>query len=191
MAEGVGKKIVYKKMQCRYNQNKKGQDTMKYSIAICDDARKDRELLRGFLGRWAGERGHSLEISEFPSAESFLFSYAQEGNFHILLLDIEMGAMDGVAMAKKLRRDNDMVRIVFVTGYSDYIAEIYSKFNDIVGDKTAIYISHRLSSCKFCDEITVFYQGQVIQQGSHEELLAEERGKYHELWQAQAQYYAG
>ena len=164
---------------------------MKYSIAICDDARKDRELLRGFLERWAGERGHSLEISEFPSAESFLFSYAQEGNFHILLLDIEMGAMDGVAMAKKLRRDNDMVQIVFVTGYSDYIAEIYSKFNDIVGDKTAIYISHRLSSCKFCDEITVFHQGQVIQQGSHEELLAEERGKYHELWQAQAQYYAG
>ena len=84
-----------------------------------------------------------------------------------------MGAMDGVAMAKKLRRDNDMVQIVFVTGYSDYIAEIYSKFNDIVGDKTAIYISHRLSSCKFCDEITVFHQGQVIQQGSHEELLAE------------------
>ena len=79
--------------------------------------------------------------------------------------------MDGVAMAKKLRRDNDMVQIVFVTGYSDYIAEIYSKFNDIVGDKTAIYISHRLSSCKFCDEITVFYQGQVIQLGSHEELL--------------------
>ena len=76
--------------------------------------------------------------------------------------------MDGVAMAKKLRRDND-----------------------IVGDKTAIYISHRLSSCKFCDEITVFHQGQVIQQGSHEELLAEERGKHHELWQAQAQYYAG
>lgn len=57
MAEGVGKQIVYKKMQCRYNQNKKGQDTMKYSIAICDDARKDRELLRGFLGRWAGDRG--------------------------------------------------------------------------------------------------------------------------------------
>ena len=81
--------------------------------------KKDRELLRGFLGRWVGERGHSLEISEFPSAESFLFSYAQEGNFHILLLDIEMGAMDGVAMAKKLRRDNDMVQIVFVTGYSD------------------------------------------------------------------------
>ena len=73
VTKGVGKKFVYKKMQCRYNQNKKGQDTMKYSIAICDDARKDRELLRGFLGRWAGERGHSLEISEFPSAESFLF----------------------------------------------------------------------------------------------------------------------
>lgn len=68
-------------------------------------------------------------------------------------------------------------------------AEIYSKFNDIAGDKTAIYISHRLSSCKFCDEIAVFCEGKVIQQGSHTELVADEGGKYFELWHAQAQYY--
>ena len=97
--------------------------------------------------------------------------------------------MDGVAMAKKLRRDNDMVQIVFVTGYSDYIAEIYSKFNDIVGDKTAIYISHRLSSCRFCDEIAVFDHGEIIQRGSHEQLVSDVNGKYYELWHAQAQYY--
>ncbi len=68
-------------------------------------------------------------------------------------------------------------------------AEIYSKFDEIAGDKTAIYISHRLSSCKFCDEIAVFDGGSVIQHGSHAELVADTCGKYYELWHAQAQYY--
>ena len=68
-------------------------------------------------------------------------------------------------------------------------AEIYSKFDEIAGDKTSIFISHRLSSCKFCDEIAVFHEGAVIQQGSHAELLADRGGKYYALWNAQAQYY--
>ena len=68
-------------------------------------------------------------------------------------------------------------------------AQIYSKLNDIVSDKTAIYISHRLSSCKFCDEILVFEGGTVIQQGTHNSLVSEINGKYYELWHAQAQYY--
>jgi len=67
--------------------------------------------------------------------------------------------------------------------------EIYSKFNEIVGDKTAIYISHRLSSCRFCDDIAVFHEGELIQRGSHETLIAVRHGKYYELWNAQAQYY--
>ena len=54
---------------------------------------------------------------------------------------------------------------------------------------TAIYISHRLSSCKFCDEIAVFDHGQVIQQGTHEALLSEQKGEYAALWNVQAQYY--
>ena len=69
-------------------------------------------------------------------------------------------------------------------------AEIYSKFNDIVGDKTAVYISHRLSSCRFCDDILVFDQGNVIEHGTHEELVADTNSKYFKLWNAQAQYYA-
>ena len=67
--------------------------------------------------------------------------------------------------------------------------KFYSRFNEIAGDKTAVYISHRLSSCRFCDEILVFHEGSVIQQGSHAELVADENGKYYELWRAQAQYY--
>ena len=67
--------------------------------------------------------------------------------------------------------------------------EIYSKFNEMVGRKTAIFISHRLSSCRFCDDIAVFDDGRLIQRGSHKTLIAE-GGKYRELWNAQAQYYA-
>ena len=66
--------------------------------------------------------------------------------------------------------------------------EIYTRFNDIITDCTAIYISHRLSSCRFCDEIAVFHQGSVIEQGTHQALL-KKGGKYSELWNAQAQYY--
>lgn len=68
-------------------------------------------------------------------------------------------------------------------------AEVYSRFDEIAGDKTAVYISHRLSSCKFCDEIAVFHEGAVVQQGTHACLLADERGPYYQLWHAQAQYY--
>lgn len=68
-------------------------------------------------------------------------------------------------------------------------AEIYEKFNRIVSGKTAIYISHRLASCKFCDRIVVFDQGRIVQMGTHEKLLQNSIGKYAELWNAQAQYY--
>ena len=57
------------------------------------------------------------------TAESFLFHYAEKNDYDILLLDIEMGDMDGVTMAKRLRRDNDTIQIVFITGYSDYISD--------------------------------------------------------------------
>ena len=68
-------------------------------------------------------------------------------------------------------------------------AEIYEKFAEIVGDRTAIYISHRLSSCKFCDKIAVFHHGTIVQTGTHQSLLTDQTGIYHTLWQAQAQYY--
>lgn len=67
--------------------------------------------------------------------------------------------------------------------------EVYSKFNEIAGGKTAIYISHRLASCRFCDKIAVFHAGEIVQKGTHEELLADSKGKYYELWNAQSQYY--
>lgn len=106
-------------------------------------------------------------------------------------VEVSGGEAQKIAIARALYKDAPFIILDEPTAALDPIAEaeIYSKFNDISGDKTAIYISHRLSSCKFCDEIAVFQDGAVIQQGTHEELLGDEKGKYHELWYAQAQYY--
>lgn len=98
---------------------------MKYKIAICDDSAADRQFVLEMVKRWAAERCHVVHADPFTSAESFLFHYTEESDYDILLLDIEMGAMDGVTMAKRLRKDNDTIQIVFITGYSDYISEGY------------------------------------------------------------------
>ncbi len=98
---------------------------MVYKIAICDDSDTDRQYVLNMVDRWAAGAGHAVHADTFTSAENFLFHYAEESDYNILLLDIEMGAIDGVTMAKRLRRDNDSVQIVFITGYSDYISEGY------------------------------------------------------------------
>ena len=106
-------------------------------------------------------------------------------------VEVSGGEAQKIAIARALYKDAPFIILDEPTASLDPMAEaeIYSKFNDISGDKTAIYISHRLSSCIFCDEIAVFHDGAVIQQGTHQELLADTGGKYHALWHAQAQYY--
>lgn len=98
---------------------------VRYKIAICDDLESDRDYLKDLLNKWANDYSHLLNVDTFSSAESFLFHYEEAKDYDILLLDIEMGLMDGVSMAKKIRQDNDAVQIIFITGYSDYIAEGY------------------------------------------------------------------
>lgn len=106
-------------------------------------------------------------------------------------IEVSGGEAQKIALARALYKDSPFIILDEPTAALDPIAEyeIYSKFNEIVGDKTAIYISHRLSSCRFCDKIAVFDNGQIVQRGSHDELVADESGKYYELWHAQAQYY--
>ena len=106
-------------------------------------------------------------------------------------VDVSGGEAQKIAIARALYKDAPFIILDEPTAALDPIAEaeIYAKFSEISGDRTAIYISHRLSSCKFCDEIAVFHEGAVIQQGTHEALVADDSGKYHALWHAQAQYY--
>uniref|UniRef100_UPI004025AB7E ABC transporter ATP-binding protein n=1 Tax=Faecousia sp. TaxID=2952921 RepID=UPI004025AB7E len=106
-------------------------------------------------------------------------------------IEVSGGEAQKIAIARALYKDAPFIILDEPTAALDPMAEaeIYDKFNEISGDKTAIYISHRLSSCKFCDEILVFDRGSIIQQGTHEALLEQASGKYAQLWNAQAQYY--
>ena len=98
---------------------------MAYRVAIVDDSIVDAAFVEDILKVWANNRQVVVQPERFDSAENFLFHYADDKAWDILLLDIEMGAMDGVTMAKRVRQDNEAVQIVFITGYSDYIAEGY------------------------------------------------------------------
>jgi len=101
------------------------------------------------------------------------------------------GEAQKIALARALYKNSPFVILDEPTSALDPLAEyeIYSKFDQIVEDKTAIYISHRLSSCRFCDYIAVFEGGQLTQLGGHDELLANTNSSYYKMWNAQAQYY--
>ena len=106
-------------------------------------------------------------------------------------VEISGGEAQKLALARALYKNAPFIVLDEPTAALDPIAEyeIYSKFNRLVGDKTAIYISHRLSSCRFCKHIAVFQQGELVQLGTHEELIRDPSSAYYELWNAQAQYY--
>lgn len=106
-------------------------------------------------------------------------------------IEISGGEAQKIAIARALYKDSPLVILDEPTSALDPVSEyeIYRSFDELVEDKTAIYISHRMSSCRFCNQIIVFDGGKIVQHGSHRDLLADEQGLYYEMWNAQAQYY--
>ena len=106
-------------------------------------------------------------------------------------VEISGGEAQKIALARALYKNAPFIVLDEPTAALDPVSEyeVYSGFNRIAGDRTAVYISHRLASCRFCDKIAVFDAGQIVQSGRHEDLIADHTGKYHALWTAQAQYY--
>ena len=104
---------------------------------------------------------------------------------------ISGGEAQKIAIARALYKNAPFLVLDEPTAALDPVSEyeVYRKFNAISGGKTALYISHRLASCRFCDEILVFSAGSIVQHGAHEALLQEKNGEYARLWHAQAQYY--
>lgn len=102
------------------------------------------------------------------------------------------GEAQKVAIARALYKDAPFVILDEPTAALDPLAEveIYEKFDQMVKEKTAIYISHRMSSCKFCDRIVVLQDGKITEIGTHEELI-KRQGEYFRLYEAQAKYYVG
>ncbi|MDY4622822.1 MAG: ABC transporter ATP-binding protein [Eubacteriales bacterium] len=163
------------------------QDFKLFSLTLGENvasgSRIDREKVIDCLNK----AGFGGRLAEMPNGiDTYLYTdYEKDG------VNVSGGEAQKIAIARALYKDSPFIILDEPTAALDPIAEaeIYGKFDEIAGDKTAIYISHRLSSCKFCDEIAVFHEGAVIQQGTHASLVADESGKYYELWHAQAQYY--
>ena len=163
------------------------QDFRLFSLPLGENVAGKADYDRGRARKCLEQAGFSDRLTAMPEGlDTYLYKEMEQNG-----VDISGGEAQKIALARALCKDASFIILDEPTAALDPVAEmeIYSKFNDIAGDKTAVYISHRLSSCKFCDEIAVFHEGAIIQQGSHEELVADETGKYYELWHAQAQYY--
>lgn len=114
-----------------------------------------------------------------------LYKYDEGG------VEISGGEAQKLAIARALYKDAPFVILDEPTAALDPISEyeIYSHFNELVKDKTSIYISHRMSSCRFCNDILVFHEGKIVQRGSHDELMKDIKKVYFKLWTSQAKYY--
>lgn len=162
------------------------QDSKLFSFSLAENVAADTEydaervtdcVIRSGLG----DRLKTME----NGIETCLYKDFDENG-----VEISGGEAQKLCLARAIYKGSPFIVLDEPTAALDPISEydIYTKFNGIVGTRTAIYISHRLSSCRFCDEITVMDNGSIAERGSHDELL-EKGGVYKELWTAQAEYY--
>lgn len=90
-------------------------------IAICDDEKSQQQLLCKYVEEWAAGKGLRVQLNCYDNAESFLFSWEDEKDYKVLILDIEMGSMNGMELAKNIREKDSDIPILFVTGYEEYM----------------------------------------------------------------------
>ena len=130
--------------------------------------------------------GMRERVEEMPDGlNTGLYQQKEDG------VELSGGEGQKLALARALYKDAPVVILDEPTAALDPLSEyeIYRRFGGLVEGKTSVYISHRMSSCRFCDEIMVFDQGEIVQQGGHEALLADGNGLYAQLWTAQAEQY--
>ncbi len=155
--------------------------SLKDNIALGDTVREDE------VNRVLELSGFYEDAQKLPQGlDTMLYkSFDEKGT------ELSGGQQQKTAIARALYKNAPIVILDEPTAALDPVAEydIYRRFDTLVGGKTAIYISHRLSSCKFCDKIAVFAENTIKEYGTHDELVDKKNGIYAELFAAQAQYY--
>lgn len=162
------------------------QDFHLFAFSIGENVATSCEYEEKKVKECIDKAGFAIRLQDMPEGiRTNIYQMEEKG------VEISGGEAQKLAIARALYKDAPWVILDEPTAALDPIAEyeIYSHFNEMVRDKTSIYISHRMSSCRFCDTIYVFEDGRIIQKGSHETLIKEENGLYSRLWNAQAQYY--
>lgn len=163
------------------------QDFKLFSFSVAENVATSLEYDEDKIWSVLEQVGIKERISQLPKGiNTNIFNNVEEG------IEISGGESQKLAIARALYKDAPVVILDEPTSALDPISEleIYQKFNDLVQEKTAIFISHRMSSCRFCNNILVFDKGQVVQVGDHDKLVEDKEGVYYSLWSAQAKYYA-
>ena len=163
------------------------QDFNLFSFKIAENVAAGDEYDEEKVKKCLEKSGIGERIAKMEDGiDSYIYQHNNKNG-----VEISGGEAQKIAIARALYKDAPLVILDEPTSALDPVSEyeIYKKFDEMVEDKTSIYISHRMSSCRFCDNILVFDDGQIVEQGSHDALLLN-KGLYSELWNAQAQYYS-
>lgn len=162
------------------------QDFNLFSFSIAENVAVSKDYDAEQVKACLEKVGFSDYLSQLDKGIDTKLYQLEEGG-----VEISGGEAQKIAIARALYKDSPVVILDEPTSALDPESEygIYQSFNELVLEKTAIYISHRMSSCRFCGQILVFNEGHIVQYGSHAELLKDTDGLYYHLWNAQAQYY--
>ncbi|MBQ2775274.1 MAG: ABC transporter ATP-binding protein [Clostridia bacterium] len=163
------------------------QDFKLFSIPVCQNLSTQEDYQEAKLFDALDKVGLLNRIMKMPDREkTYIYKDLDKSG-----IEISGGEAQRLAIARAHYKDAPIVILDEPTASLDPVAEkeIYDRFNQFVENKTAIYISHRLSSCVFCDRIAVFENARLVESGYHQELLSNKDSKYFELWDVQAQYY--
>lgn len=162
------------------------QDSKLFSFSIAENVAADTEYDSALVEDCVRRAGLGERLDTMPNGiETCLYKDFDEQG-----VEISGGEAQKLCLARAIYKASPFIVLDEPTAALDPISEhdIYTKFNSVVGSRTAIYISHRLSSCRFCDDITVLENGRIVENGSHKTLL-EKGGVYFAMWKAQAEYY--
>jgi len=162
------------------------QDFKLFSLGVAENVATSKEYDENLVWDVLKKTGVKERVGKMENGlNSMIYQTEEDG------VEISGGEAQKIAISRALYKDASIVILDEPTSALDPISEyeIYANFNDLVKDKTSIYISHRMSSCRFCDVITVFNHGSIVQSGSHEELISSKDGLYYQLWNAQAKNY--
>lgn len=162
------------------------QDFQLFSFSLAENVAASVEYDESKVLACLEKAGFGNRIKDMPQGiHTNIYQLEDDG------VEISGGEAQKIAIARALYKDAPFVILDEPTSALDPVSEheIYQHFNELVEDKTSLYISHRMSSCRFCDRIYVFDEGRIVQEGSHEQLMEDKNGVYCQLWEAQAQYY--
>ena len=161
------------------------QDFQLFSFPVAQNVAAGLEYDEEKVWRALAQAGMAERVKNMEKGlDTVIYKQEDEG------VEISGGEAQKLAIARALYKDAPVVILDEPTAALDPVSEleVYERFDEMVEEKTAIYISHRMSSCRFCENIVVFEDGNIAQIGSHDKLVSQ-NGLYRELWNAQAQYY--